>query len=289
MKHLSSTSWLLSVLVLLCGCGGGGITSDSNSRPSARPIMGPTSDPAPQVLSSVSNWQFSATSTVSGMPSLTIAGGITQSGSSVSGTVHVDGSSCFDRLTAISLTGTVTGDNISLTSTPVAGQVTAFTGSITDNALTGTFSPGQFTGTYTINGGCANGDQGNVTGIKIGYIANNLNGTFTTSGSGTFDVTGNMAQDAGVSSEGSFGITGTVSFRTSCFNSGTITRGTFPSNSFIMGRSVALKIETGNGTLAFLGTENLSTGEIIGNYTVSGGTCDQNGTAVLVGSSPWDY
>jgi hypothetical protein len=144
MKHLSSTSWLLSILVLLCGCGGGGITSDSNSRPSARPIMGPTSDPAPRVLSSVSNWQFSATSTVSGMPSLTIAGGITQSGSSVSGTVHVDGSSCFDRLTAMRLTGTVTGDNISLTSTPVAGQVTTFTGSITDNALTGTFSPGLF-------------------------------------------------------------------------------------------------------------------------------------------------
>src|SRR6266436_8628610 len=73
------------------------------------------------------------------------------------------------------------------------------------------------------------------------------------SGGETFDVAGNMAQDSSASSDGSFGITGTVAFRTSCFSSGTITPGTFPSGSFIMGRSVALKIETGNGTLAFLG------------------------------------
>jgi hypothetical protein len=30
-------------------------------------------------------------------------------------------------------------------------------------------------------------------------------------------------------------------------------------------------------------------GEISGNYTTSGGTCDQTGTALLVTSSPWDY
>jgi len=187
------------------------------------------------------------------------------------------------------LTGTLTGGNISLTSTAVAGQVTTFTGSFTDSALTGTYSPGQFTGTYTINGGCANGDQGKVTGIKIPYIANTLNGTFTTSGGGTFDVAGDIAQDSASSGEGSFGVAGTVTFSASCFNSGTITSGTFPSGSFIMGTSVALEFETGNGTIAFLGTWDLDKGEISGEYTVSDGTCDQTGTAVLVASSPWDY
>jgi len=53
-----------------------------------------------------------------------------------------------------------------------------------------------------------------------------------------------------------------------------------------MGTSVALAIETGNGTG---GTLNLVTGETSGDYTVFGGTCDQTGTAVLVASSPWDY
>jgi hypothetical protein len=51
----------------------------------------------------------------------------------------------------------------------------------------------------------------------------------------------------------------------------------------------ALVIETGNGTLAFLGTEDLAKNEISASYTVAGGTYDQTGTAVLVVSSPWDY
>jgi hypothetical protein len=280
----SNFSWVLSVLVLLCGCGGGPGTSHSPSSPPSGPLSGP---PA-QVQSSSGNWQFSTTST-SGMPPLTIAGSISLSGSSVSGAVHVDGSNCFDRMTTIGLTGTLTGGNISLTSTPVGGQVTTFTGSITDNALTGTYSPGRFTGTYTINGGCADGDQGNVTGSKILYIANTLNGTFTTSGGGTFDVAGDVAQDSASSHEGSFGVTGTVAFSSPCFSSGTITSGTFPSGSFIMGTSVALEIATGNGTIAFHGTLNPDQGEISGDYTVFGGTCDQTGTAVLVTTSPWDY
>jgi hypothetical protein len=287
VKNLGSILWLL-VLVLLCGCGGGGITSSSTSRPAARPILGPTSDPptptAPASdLSIVSNWQFSTAST------LTIAGSISQSDGSVSGVVHVDGSNCFDRTTAIGLTGTLAGGNVSLIATSVAGQVITLTGSVPDNALTDVFAPGQFTGTYAINGGCADGEQGNVTGIKIGYIANILNGTFTATGGETFDVTGDMGQNAASSDEGSFGISGTVTFSKACFSSGTITPGSFPSGSYIMGTSVALVIETGNGTVAFLGMLNPDTSEITGDYTVSGGSCDQSGTAVLVGSSPWDY
>jgi hypothetical protein len=56
-----------------------------------------------------------------------------------------------------------------------------------------------------------------------------------------------------------------------------------------MGTSVAFEIATGNGMVAFLGTLNTATGEIDGDYTISGGTCDQTGTAAFVASSPWDY
>jgi hypothetical protein len=222
MRHVASILWL-SALVLLCGCGGGGYRGAAGGG-----IPAPTPDPPAPGLNIVSNWQFSTTSTVPGTPSLTIAGSINQSGGSISGAVHVDGSNCFDRPTTMGLTGTLTGDNISLTSTSVAGQVATFTGSTTDNALTDAFSAGRFTGTYTIKGGCANDDQGNVTGIKIPYIANILNGTFTASGGGTFDVAGNVAQYSNASPEGSFGVTGTVTFHTSCFSSGTIGFGKFP-------------------------------------------------------------
>ena len=278
MKHLSSTSGLLSALVLLCGCGGGERTSGPASTP-------PSGQPA-QGLKAAGNWQFSTTST-EGMPPATIAGSIAQSGVSVTGAVHVDGSNCLDHLTTMGLTGTLTGRDISLTSTSVDGQVTTFTGTISDDALNGADSA--FTGTYSIDGGCANGDHGSVTGIGIPFIGNTLKGTFTSSGGETFDVAGDEAQDSTPSAEGSFGITGTVTFSTPCFSSGTITSGTFPSGSFIIGSSVALEIKTGNGALTFLGTLNRDRSEIRGAYTVVGGTCDDTGTAVLVVSSPWDY
>jgi hypothetical protein len=267
MKHLTSTLWKLSALVVLCGCGGGGYQPPPPGQP-------------PLSANISGNWQFSTTSKA-GMTPLTIAGSINLSGSAASGAAHVDGSTCFAQPTTMGLTGTLTGSKISLTSASVAGQVTTFTGSITDTV---------FTGTYTIDGGCAGGDHGNVTGIKMPLINGQLTGTFTTSGNQSFNVVAQLSQGS-ASSEGSFGITGTVTFNASCLSAGTITSGTFPSASFILGTSVALDIKTANGTVAFRGTADPTTGNISGDYTVSGSACDQTGTAVLVltASSPWDY
>jgi hypothetical protein len=274
----------LPFLMLLCllplsGCGGRG---EQNGTAGA---AGTTNPPAPSV-SIVSNWQFSTTSTIPATPPVTIAGSINQSGGKVSGTVHVQGSSCFDWLTAVALAGTLIGDNLSMTS--ATGQIT-FTGSVTNDALSQQFTSGEFTGTYTIAGDCANPHEGTITGSKVPYVPNLLNGTFTGSAGGMFDLTGDVGQDAGASAEGSFGVSGTATINTACFGSGTITAGTFPSGSYIIGTSVSLEIVTGNGTLAFLGTLDTVTGNISGKYSISGGTCDQTGTAVLATSSPWDY
>jgi hypothetical protein len=284
MKHILNATWLVSVFVLLGGCGGGVRTL----RPPSSSPAGSPSGPSQQSQNISSNWQFSTTSTVPpGIPPATISGSMTQTDSTVTGAVHVNGWSCFDPQATIGLTGTVTDGNIVLTSTSVDGQVITLAGSISDDALNGADSA--LAGTYTIDGGCANGDHGNVTGIRIPFIANILKGTFTTSGGETFVVVGDEAQSGKASSEGSFGISGTVTFNTPCFSSGTITPGTFPSGSFIIGTSVALEIETGNGTVTFLGTLNRDRSEIRGKYTVGGGTCDQIGTGVLAVSSPWDY
>lgn len=289
MKHPASTLWLLSAL-LLCGCGGGQRTSGSTSGFTSSP----PSNPPPPAASSVSNWQFSTTPKVAGTPAIALAGSISQSGSSVSGAVHVSGSNCFDPLTTVGLTGTLTGGNVSLTSTSVSGQVMTFSGAMTNST---------FTGTYSINGGCAGGEQGEAAGmivpsITYGAASNQLSGTFTASGGQAFDVLADVTQSSSASSEGSFGITGTVTFHTSCFSSGTITSGTFPSGSYIVGSSVTLEIATGNGTVTFLGTANAvnlvdlgsgAGGQFSGTYTVSGGACDQSGTAVLVVPGKWDY
>jgi hypothetical protein len=250
MKHLASIFWL-SALALLSGCGGGETSDDPRSGPN---ITG--------------NWQLNTTSTVLGTPPVAIAGGITQSGNSLNGAGHVEGSNCFDRLTTIGLTGTLTGSNVSLTSTPVDGQVIALTGGIANNALTGT---------YTISGGCANGDQGILNGFKVPGISGTWRIIFDVNeqhvGGGSAVLTQGSA-----SSEGSFGVGGTVDNNDAttplCY-SGAITAGIFPSPSYIMGTSVSLETKANDGgTVVFLGTLNPASGEISGFHQVFGGICD---------------
>jgi hypothetical protein len=191
----------------------------------------------------------------------------------------VNGWSCFDQQTTIELTGAVTDGNVSLTSTSIDGQVIALTGSVSKKDG----FPYVINGTYAINGGCADGEQGNVTGVSVDSLAGYWAGNLTTAGSETIHWDVQLAQD-GASSEGSFGLTGTFSFD-GCFDSGTITSGMFPAASFIMGRSVNLEIKTTNGTITFLGTADPD-GLIRGNFTASGGPCALTGTGYL---SPWEY
>ena len=286
MKSLAAV-FALSATVLF-GCGG---------VPAPAPIIPPTSTTAqppatPATPDIAGNWQFNALSTVPGKPPLIFAGSISQTNSTASAALHVNGSNCFNQLTTMGLTGTLTGSDISLTSTPVEGQVITLTGTITENVDTGVLT---FTGTYSITGGCGDGDKGTVTGISI-YIDDALDGTFTTSQQQTFTVSGGLGQYSSPSLDGSFGITGTAAFSTPCFSSATITPGTLSSGSFIIGTTVGLEFDTGNGTITFLGTVNLDSYDaefdsysITGNYTLSGGTCDGTGTAVLRVYNPWDY
>jgi hypothetical protein len=220
------------------------------------------------------------------MPSLAIAGNLNQNGKSLSGAVHVSGSNCFDQLSTIGITGTLTSGNLSLASASIGGQVITFSGSA---ASSGSVVRNAFTGTYSIQGGCASGDRGDVTGIAIGFIGNTLTGTFTASGGETFNVAADVTQNSSASPAGSFSITGTATLSTPCFNSGTLMSGAFPLGSFVLGTSVALKIQTANGVVSFLGTWDLNKDQITGNYSINGGTCDQTGTGILNVSSPWDY
>lgn len=246
MRHLASILQL-SALALLCGCGGGEEGS---------------SNPPPQGLNIAGNWQFSMTSSAPGTPLLGLAGSIGQSDNSLNGAVHVDGSNCLDPLTTVSLTGTLNGSTVSLTSAPVDGQVIALDGSITNGVLTGT---------YSISGSCANDDQGNVTGFKV----RDINGIWKA----IYDINGAQSigeatmTQASADSEGSFGLTGTSDDESRCF-AGTITPGTFPSPSFIMGTSVAFEIKASGGNVVFDGTMNEDGTRILGSFHVIGGPCN---------------
>jgi hypothetical protein len=141
------------------------------------------------------------------MAPLTIAGSISVSGSSVSGAVHVAGSNCFDRLTIVVLTGTLTNGNISLTSTAVNGQVITLTGSITEKIG----FPDSLVGTYAINGGCADGDQGNSTGYNVISLAGYWAGSLTGAGGQTIHWDTQLNQNR-PTAEGSFGLSGAFTF-----------------------------------------------------------------------------
>jgi hypothetical protein len=204
----------------------------------------------------------------------------------VGGALRVTGSNCVDQLTMMSVTGTVNVDNASLTATGMDGQAVTFAGTFSG------YAPGPtFTGTYTIKGGCATGQEGAVTGVWIPGISDLYSGTFTSSTQKTFTVWSYITQNASASSQGSFELSGTASFDTPCFAAGTIKPGALPSGSFILGTSVTLEFDTGNGTLTFVGTLNGNENDsnIVGNYTISGSTCNDSGTAVLIVESVWDY
>src|SRR5271154_1682434 len=91
-------------------------------------------------------------------------------------------------------------------------------------------------------------------------------------------VGGDFDQSASADSVGTFGIGGTATSDTPCFSAATLTPGSFPSGSLILGSLVSLEIRTNNGTVTLVGTVD-PTGSLSGTYTVSGGTCDQTGTA----------
>jgi hypothetical protein len=156
--------------------------------------------------------------------------------------------------------------------------------------LIGNFADTTFNGTYKINGGCAAGEQGSLSGVNISNIGKNLSGSFINFAQKTFNVVGEIAQSDSASSDGSFPITGTGNFDTPCFSTGNIQPGTLSAGSFILGESVALEVETSKSILTFIGTLSQSgSGAVIGNYTVSGGGCDDSGTAVLQVAGQWDY
>lgn len=281
-----STDKLGLVLVfLLCGCG----ANQNIPRPTtALPAPSPAPTPAAPSMTQ-GNWELDTTSSA-GLAVLTIGGNIIPSGASLSAAVHVSGSTCFDPMTTIALTGSVSSSgDVQLNSATVAGQVIALDGTINYDKLTGEYDT--LTGTYSITGGCADGDHGTVIGNAIWalLVDNILSGTLTSSSEHAFDISGNIAQNAAVNPNGSYGISGTVTFTGSCVSSGTLTPGSFQSGSFVLGTSVGFQIKTDNGTLLFSGQLNQAAGELNGNYTLSGGTCDQTGTAALALSNRWDY
>jgi hypothetical protein len=160
------------------------------------------------------NWSMAATSNGSA-GTFNIGCSLTQSGSSLAGTMYVVGS-CISTSEQVAFTGSVSGNNITLASSGGSGQVITL-------SLTGTAS--SLTGTYSVNGGCDTGDSGTVVATPVASVTGTWNAPILNDGAGDPNVTLSMAltQATTPSANGTFALTGTLTYTGStCEASGTI-------------------------------------------------------------------
>lgn len=250
---------LLCLSSFACGCGGGSSTSASG----------------PQIAITSGNWDFAASSN-SGA-SFQIGGDFDQSGSTISGSLRIFNSTCIDSGTIIPISGTVSGQTITVTSANIASQVITASVNGSASALSGTYS---ITGT-----GCASGDKGTLSGVFVPSVTGTWKGTFTSKAAGNpqIGVTVTLTEGAAGSGgfPGLFGFTGTVAYTgSSCFTTGNLTSG-----SLIVGRHVQVVSTNNDGSqIMFIGTlTNPSTAtQASGMYNVFGGACGgDSGTGSL--------
>jgi hypothetical protein len=239
------------------------------------------------------NWAIAATSTgsapthnmqvrnqaipnVSGV-SFYVGGNLTQNGGNLSGTMYVTGS-CLDPSAQIAFTGTVKGTKVTLTSASTEGEV--ITVVATGASLSSTSS---LTGTYSVKGGCDDGDSGTVAANAVPSIDGTWAGTLSNSGcadgrggcvNATISIT--LTEATTASADGTFALSGTVTYTNSvCSVSGTVTGG-FVSGQFV--KIDASTIDQSENTGAFeYGLALLDSPTIPANmtsgYTVDDGDC----------------
>jgi hypothetical protein len=164
------------------------------------------------------NWTLTATSSgING--TFYIGGNINQSGTSLSGTLYISNTLCYDPTAAVAFTGSVSGNNVTLTSASVNSQVITIT-------ATGT-SGSALSGTYTLAGGsCASGDTGTIAAVVVPSLTGTWNGSVTGSGGSNVTLSLALTQAAQASSDGTFALTGTATYTGStCSLTGTISSG----------------------------------------------------------------
>ena len=190
-----------------------------------------------------------------------IGGSLSQTGSSISGVLHVSNSGCFDWATDLAVSGTVNGTSVALTSDGANGEVLK---------INGTENGNQITGTYSIASGCADGDFGAVTAMLVTPATGNWAGTI--SGDGTA-ATATAALTQGAPNAGGYSpLTGTVGVSGKCTLSGSLVDG----QSWVLGNVVQAVVNLNDGsTLAMNGfiTDLPAGNEITVNVSLSGGAC----------------
>jgi hypothetical protein len=215
------------------------------------------------------NWAVTAISSNPATGTFYVGGNLTQSGGTLSGTMYVVSSLCFDVSVPVSFTGTVSGTQVTLTSVDVNGQVFSVVATTTtDSALSGT---------YTVTGGCAGGDNGTIAASAVPSISGIWNGPVTGSGSSSVTLSIALTQDTTASADGSFPLTGILTYTGStCSVSGTITQASI-AGPYILLNANTVETDGSDGQVFYnqvLLDSSSNPQNMTGTYQIAFGLCD---------------
>jgi hypothetical protein len=214
------------------------------------------------------NWSVTATSSNPAIGTFHVGGNLAQSGNTLSGTMYVIGSLCFDDSRPISLTGTVNGQQVTLASTDSNGQVFSVAAVATTNSA--------LDGTYTITGGCGSGDSGTAAANVVPSISGTWGGSLVGSGGPSVALNINLVQSAIASADGSFPLTGDLVYAgSSCSDSGTITSA-FIAGSYILLNADTVETDGSVGNVTYnnvLLDDSQNPLNMLGTYEVAFGLC----------------
>ena len=211
------------------------------------------------------NWYLQAASqATSGTSQIPQFGGsLAQTGSTISGVLHVNNSSCFDWATDVPVSGTVTGGTVTLTSDSIIGQIITITGAATSNLITGT---------YSIASGCAGGDYGTITAVLLSPATGNWTGAFSSNGTAN-TATASFSQGS-PNADGYSPLSGTFTLSgPQCSFAGTLAT----QQSWILGNLVQAVVNVSDGSVLALNgyfiDVSTSANQMTVNFSISGGTC----------------
>lgn len=200
----------------------------------------------------------------------------------MSGIMHVFDSACFiSAEDNLPLSGSFSGDTLTLTSGTLDSQVVTVKATGTGASLTGT---------YSVAGGCADGDHGTIVASYLPPVTGTWTSTFKDYGN-TVSMSATLTQASTADANGVFPLSGTVSFSgLTCPTGGTVY--SLPQSDWatsgVVGTDILLTVEnasSGNAELIYSGSvTNASAAQastIAGAYTVSDASCQQlTGTSV---------
>jgi hypothetical protein len=216
------------------------------------------------------NWQITFTPTSSPAPISSMAGYLSEQGQGASqfltAALQAQTSGCFAAATTVPMYGGTSGNNVNLTSFAVDGQTLSIN--------TQTNAEGnQFSGVYSIAGGCAGGAKGTATGTEYAP----LTGTFTGSipgSSPTVTLSLSLSQETAGTGLGTFPTSGSAAFNgISCFSQGTLAS----ENGSVIGDSVTMQFTTNDSqgaTVQMKGTFDPAASTLtLSSIQINGGSC----------------